>query len=75
MPDEAVGEDKGTLVRAHLLRGVVPAPEAPEGELRVAALNGGGDAVGQVVRAVKVRRLDDGFPRQTAPRPPQARKI
>lgn len=75
VPDQAVREDKGPLVRTHLLRGVVSASEAPHGELRVAALDGGRDAVGELVRAVKVDGLDDGLPRRAGPPASHAAKV
>lgn len=75
LADEAVGEDEGTLVRAHLLRGVVRALDAPDSKLRVSALDSRRNAVGQLVGAVKVRRLDDGLPRRRRPAVSEALEV
>lgn len=75
LADEAVRQGEGALVGAHLLGGVVAAPDAEQGELGVAALDGGRDAVGGLVGAGEVRGLDDGLPGRLGPAAAEAFEV
>ena len=75
LADQAVRQREGALVGTHLLRGVVPAPDAEQGQLGVAALYGGRDAVGGLVGAGKVRGVDDGLPGGLRPAAAEALEV
>lgn len=62
-------------MRAHLLRGVVAAADAPYSKLGITALDGGGDAVGDLVSAIKVRGLHNGLPGHGRPAITQALEV